>query len=185
MYTAIAQTQNINIEASSLLFRQQARRRDLINIISYLHFYIVTNTSTIYTEVNIISSLHYSYFLNEFSDIITIKVLAVGIPHAKLPPNKIKTALGAKIAQERGKSAERTAGYSNDDDVLRREFGIDLEPKVSESARGSRADLEDACSSQLCLENLRMRRRRLAKVTERTWGIVLKLHYDHNIMYAW
>jgi len=83
MYTAIAQTRNINIEASLLLFRQQARRRDLINIISYLHFYIVTNTSTIYFDVNIISSLHYSCLLNEFSDIISIKVLAVGIPHAE------------------------------------------------------------------------------------------------------
>ena len=31
---------------------KQARRRDLINIISYLHFYFVSNTSTIYTEVN-------------------------------------------------------------------------------------------------------------------------------------
>jgi len=62
---------------------QQARRRDLINIISYLHFYITTNTSTIYIEVNIISSLHYSNLLNEFSDIIMIKVLAVGIPHAE------------------------------------------------------------------------------------------------------
>jgi len=31
---------------------QQARRRDLINIISYPQFYIVTNTSTIYAEVN-------------------------------------------------------------------------------------------------------------------------------------
>ena len=50
---------------------------------------------------------------------------------------RIKTALGAKIAEERGKRAERTAGYSNDDDALRREFGIDLEPEVSESARGS------------------------------------------------
>jgi len=62
---------------------QQARRRDLINIITYLHFCIVTNTSMIDTEVNIISSLHYSCLLNEFSDIITIKVLAVGIPHAE------------------------------------------------------------------------------------------------------
>jgi len=62
---------------------QQARRRDLINIISYLHFYIVTNTSTVYTEVNIISSLNYLYLLNQFSDIITIKVLAVRIPHAE------------------------------------------------------------------------------------------------------
>ena len=31
---------------------QQEQRRDLINIVSYLHFYIVTNTSTIYAEVN-------------------------------------------------------------------------------------------------------------------------------------
>jgi len=62
---------------------KKAPRRDLINIISYLHFYIVTNTSTIYTEVNIISSLHYSSVLKEFSDIITILVLAVGIPHAE------------------------------------------------------------------------------------------------------
>jgi len=52
--------------------------------------------------------------------------------------------LGAKIAQERGKRAERTAGYSNDDDALRREFGIDLETEVSESAQGSRADQADA-----------------------------------------
>ena len=35
MYTAIAQTRNINIEASSLLLDKKARRRDLINIISY------------------------------------------------------------------------------------------------------------------------------------------------------
>jgi len=38
----------------------------------------------------------------------------------------------------------RRAGYSNDDDTLRREFGIDLEPEVSESARGSRADQAEA-----------------------------------------
>jgi len=83
MYTAIAQLRNINIEASSLLLRKEAGRRDLINIISYLHFYIFTNTAKIYTGVKIISSLHYSCLLNEFSDIITIKVLAVGIPHAE------------------------------------------------------------------------------------------------------
>ena len=52
--------------------------------------------------------------------------------------------MGAKIAQEWGKCAERTAGYSNDDDALRREFEIDLEPEVSESAQCSRIDLADA-----------------------------------------
>ena len=52
--------------------------------------------------------------------------------------------MGAKIAQKWGKRAERTAGYSNDDYALRREFEIDLEPEVSESVQGSRTDLADA-----------------------------------------
>jgi len=43
---------------------------------------------------------------------------------------RINTALGGKIAQRRGKRSERTAGYSNDDDALRREFGIDLNLEV-------------------------------------------------------
>jgi len=49
MYTAIAQTRNINIEASSLQLEKAARRRDLINIISF--YLVVTNTSTSYPEV--------------------------------------------------------------------------------------------------------------------------------------
>ena len=57
---------------------------------------------------------------------------------------RITTALEGYIAHEQGKCTKRTAGYSNDDDVLRREFGIDMEPKVSESARGSRSDVADA-----------------------------------------
>ena len=84
--------------------------------------------------------------------------------------------MGAKIAQEQGKRTERTAGYSNDDDALRWEFGIDLEPEVSESARGSRPDLADALGGLVesaLSENLRMRWSRLEKVTEMTWGIVL------------
>ena len=85
---------------------------------------------------------------------------------------RIKTALGAKIAQEQEKRAERTAGYSNDHDALRREFGIDLEPEVSESARTYQILWED-WSSQLCPEHLLMRGSSLEKVTERTWGIVL------------
>jgi len=52
--------------------------------------------------------------------------------------------LGAKIDQEGGRHAGRTAGYSNDHDALRWEFGIDLEPEVSESAQGSPADPVDA-----------------------------------------
>jgi len=78
MYTAIAQTGNINIEASSLLLeKQEAQRRDLIHIISF------TNASMIYKKYSIISSLHYTCLLNEFSDITMIKVLAVRIPHAE------------------------------------------------------------------------------------------------------
>ena len=42
----------------------------------------------------------------------------------------------AKIANERGKRHERTEGYLNDEDALRREFGSDLEPEESEAARG-------------------------------------------------
>ena len=53
---------------------------------------------------------------------------------------RIRATLEAKIAQERGKRAERTAGYSNDDNALRREFGIDLEPEASQAAQGSSAD---------------------------------------------
>jgi len=46
---------------------------------------MVTNISTTYSQVNIISSLHYSCLHNEFSDIITIKVLTVGILHPEAP----------------------------------------------------------------------------------------------------
>jgi len=35
--------------------------------------------------------------------------------------------LEARIAKQRGKRVERTAGYDNDDDALRREFGSDTE----------------------------------------------------------
>jgi len=56
----------------------------------------------------------------------------------------IKTPLGANFAQEREKRIERTAGYSNNNDALRREFGIDLEPDVGELARGSRVNPADA-----------------------------------------
>jgi len=54
---------------------------------------------------------------------------------------RIRTSLEAKIAQDQGKHVERTAGYSNDDNALRREFGIDLEPEVSESTTGCYTDL--------------------------------------------
>jgi len=54
---------------------------------------------------------------------------------------RIRTFLERRIAQEWGKHVERTAGYSYDGDAFRWEFGIDLEPEVSESTAGSRTDL--------------------------------------------
>jgi len=54
---------------------------------------------------------------------------------------RIMTSLKARIALEGGNRVERAAGYSNDDNVLRLEFGIDLEPEVSESTAGHCTDL--------------------------------------------
>jgi len=42
--------------------------------------------------------------------------------------------LEARIAKERGKRVERTAGYDNDEDALRREFGSDTELNELEAA---------------------------------------------------
>jgi len=81
MYKAIAQTRNTNIEASSLLLQTTSTEKRSHQYNKFL--LIFTNPSTIYTEVAFISSLHYSSLLNEFSDIITTQVLAVGIPHAE------------------------------------------------------------------------------------------------------
>ena len=49
---------------------------------------------------------------------------------------RIRTTLEARIAKERGKRVERTTGYDNDEDTLRREFGSDPEPDESEVAGG-------------------------------------------------
>jgi len=84
MYTVIAQTRNINIQASSRLLATTSTEKR-----SYQYdklFYTFISLPILRQSVSkqtIISSLHYSYLLNEFSDIITIKVLAVGIPHAE------------------------------------------------------------------------------------------------------
>jgi len=84
MYTAIAQTRNINIEASSLLLDRKSRekRSYQYNKLFYTFISFPILRRSISKQV-IISSLHYSCLLNEFSDLITIKVLAVGIPHAE------------------------------------------------------------------------------------------------------
>jgi len=44
--------------------------------------------------------------------------------------------LEARIAKERGKPVERTAGYDNDEDTLRWEFGSDTELEELQAARG-------------------------------------------------
>jgi len=44
--------------------------------------------------------------------------------------------LEAQIAKEWGKRVERTAGYDNDEDALRREFGSDTELDELEAAGG-------------------------------------------------
>jgi len=44
--------------------------------------------------------------------------------------------LEARIAKERGKRAERTAGYDNDEDASRREFGSDTELDELEATGG-------------------------------------------------
>ena len=49
---------------------------------------------------------------------------------------RIRTTLEARIAKEQGKQVERTAGYSNDEEALRREFGIEPAPYEAESAGG-------------------------------------------------
>ena len=84
MYTAIAQTRNINSEASSLLLRTTSteKRSYQYNKLFYTFISLPILRRSISKQV-IISSLHYSCLLNEFSDIITIEVLAVGIPHAE------------------------------------------------------------------------------------------------------
>ena len=84
MYTAIAQTRNIIIEASSLLLRTRSTEKRFYqyNKLYYTFIYLPILRRSIPKRI-VVSSLHYPCLLNEFSDIITTKVLAVGIPHAE------------------------------------------------------------------------------------------------------
>jgi len=49
---------------------------------------------------------------------------------------RIRTTLKARIEKDWGKRVERMKGYSNDEDALRLEFGIDPEVDGSEAAGG-------------------------------------------------
>jgi len=95
--------------------------------------------------------------------------------------------LEAKIAKERGKRVERTVGYDNDEEALRREFGSDTELDELEMA-GGRADSgrnsqrepkrEHGANPEHWLlqrssENLGTRNRRLKKPIERIGRMVL------------
>jgi len=84
MYTAIAQTRNINIEVSSrLLDTTSTEKRSYQYNNLFYTFILLPILRRSISKQTLISSLHYSCRLNQFSDIITIKVLAVGIPHAE------------------------------------------------------------------------------------------------------
>ena len=48
----------------------------------------------------------------------------------------VRTTLDARIAKEWGKRVERTAGYDNDEEVLKREFGSDTKLDELEAAGG-------------------------------------------------
>jgi len=50
--------------------------------------------------------------------------------------DRIRTTLKARIKNERGKRVVRTEGYSNNEDALRRDFGIDPEVDGLEAAGG-------------------------------------------------
>ena len=52
---------------------------------------------------------------------------------------RIRGTLEARIERERGKQVDKTAGYANDEEALRREFGMGPGPDGLESA-GSAAD---------------------------------------------
>ena len=49
---------------------------------------------------------------------------------------RIRGTLEARIARQRGKQVERTAGYSNDEEALKREFGMGPGPGGFKSAGG-------------------------------------------------
>ena len=54
---------------------------------------------------------------------------------------RINGTLEARIARERGKQVKRTAGYSNDEEALRRDFGIGLLGETYTVTYGNRLDL--------------------------------------------
>ena len=64
---------------------------------------------------------------------------------------RIRGALEARIARERGKQVERTAGYSNHEGALRQEFGIGPGPDGLESAGGVADDRRGIVDTSMVL----------------------------------
>ena len=64
---------------------------------------------------------------------------------------RIRGTLEARIARERGKQVERTAGYSNDEEALRREFGMGPGPDGMESAGGVADDRRGIVDTSMVL----------------------------------
>ena len=64
---------------------------------------------------------------------------------------RIRGTLEARIARERGKQLERTAGYSNDEEALRREFGMGPGPDGLDSTGGVADDRRGIVDTSMVL----------------------------------
>ena len=64
---------------------------------------------------------------------------------------RIRGTLEARIARERGKQIERTAGYSNDEEALRWEFVMGPGPDVLDSASGVADDRRGIVDTSMVL----------------------------------
>ena len=64
---------------------------------------------------------------------------------------RIRGILEARIARERGKQVERTAGYSNDEEALRRKFGIGPGPDGLKSTGGVADDRRGIVDTSMVL----------------------------------
>ena len=64
---------------------------------------------------------------------------------------RIRGTLEARIVRERGEQVERTAGYSNDEKALRREFGIGPGPDGLELPGGVADDRRGIVDTSMVL----------------------------------
>ena len=64
---------------------------------------------------------------------------------------RIRGTLKARIARERGKQVEKIAGYSNDEEALRREFGMGPGPGGFKSAGGVTDERREIVDTSMAL----------------------------------